>query len=208
MRVGYEITVRGQYFAMGAQGKTVRFYPPQTFMLPEVSRYRQGTKKVKRLVNGKPKMVPVPNIVEANSLRAAKHLILRYHLADKLAEVLDDFASVRTISIVSTKRVNVDANQFRDIDTVPIAEMTASELNQFHAMHDLTVALQSLENLADRRRAVALEYEELKRREAKQSVSREQDELLSEPTVESGVALGEFSDEAIEDEPDPAEELE
>jgi len=182
---GYKIVVQGQYRARGEKGKTIRFYKKEEFCLPKISKYVEGRKwkKIKG-PDGEPKKISVPNIVKANSLRCANHIIQRYLLPYRLQEKYEDFDSIRTCHIVKkSKLTDIDADYGRDVTELKIEDMTESELNQFIRIYDITVEMNYFQDVADKRMAVEQAFREQRESSTRAAQLENYDENMTDPNT-------------------------
>jgi len=183
MAIGYEITVSGQYRSDDGATKGNKRYSNEVFFLPEIVRYRDpgGRDKADKMVQGVKVTSTVPRIIQANALNVAPYIIRKFHLPFRLAEKYDDFSSIRTIHILTKKRVRLDDKAVRDVLSIPIDDMNESELAQYHALNDLNTHLSGYGSLAERKMAVKQEAVEKKRLLRQNNPARTTNEQMSEP---------------------------
>jgi len=181
MAIGYKVTVSGQYRAVTERGKVIKPFRNLEFIIPEQTTYSPGRKKIKKMVNGHPIETSIPLRATVNSLRIVKSLLAGRFLPDKLRELHDDYASLREFEIMSQVRIRVDDHLVRDFTKVKIRDMTAPELNQFHALHDLNCVLGSYSTLSDKKVAVEREYQARVAKDLADAEDRNETESLTEP---------------------------
>jgi len=181
---GYQFTVTGSYYAATEKGSKPKRYAKCTFILPEIVTYVKGRKWEFKIVGKKRTKTSVPDLERANAARVCKHYILRYllpfYLKEKYAE---DFIKVRTIQIITKERMWIDSKYGKEISTMDIQEMDASELMQFAAINDLSKEYMSYEDAADQKIVLAEEWQIKKGQLAKRARDMTPgDHLLTEPT--------------------------
>lgn len=164
-RPGYRFTVQGQYYApSGDEGKTaLKFFKGEVFELPEVCRYPMGKKFKTVIKDGKEVQIAVPRILKSNVQNVALHLIRRYHLLPRLREKYPGAVDVRICEIVKREKIQISIAAAADVETLAINDMNEAQLRQFHAINDLTSHLDDYADLVDKKAAVAMELDQIKR---------------------------------------------
>lgn len=220
--IGYEIKVKGQYFARDGKDRTIRFYGPLTFYLPEVVEYVAGRKQiVHKSPEGVVRKETIPLLKKANGIKIARFMIKNYFLGPALKDLHEDYIKYRTYEIVSKKKVKLTGKLLpKSLSPKNIDSMGECDLLQFCAIQDLKVVLTNYSDLADRKMAVTQAYKakQAQKKELKKATAGSGDEDLNEPTdvsikdeTEDGVLVvtGAMNpdDEMPTDEQDAAEDL-
>jgi hypothetical protein len=157
-RTGYEITVKGQYYAHQGRDKFLKTYGPLKFYIPDVVEIVTGRKMVDTVVDGRVVKRSVPVRSRMNGARVAQHYIQRNLLQDALKEAHPDSSGFRTCVIVDSKRVNLP-DDLKELEEVPIKQMTLNQLRRFCSLNSLSVPIDAFTDINDARQAVSDEYE-------------------------------------------------
>jgi len=195
----YRVTCQGQYFAHAPDGgRATKFYGPVQFVIPERIHYAMGRVRKIKIVNDKEVVFTERIVLEANAMQAVDHYVQRYCLPPYLEEEFPDLIRMRSCMITKKEIVYIPGKDVRDVTKLPVADMTASELLQFHAMNDLLTILSNYNSLADKKMAVEMELADRKVLENEEAgVNAPQSKLMTEP---AGMTVGEVTSELGEPE--------
>lgn len=190
----YRVTCQGKYFAHGPEGKkTVKFYGPAQFILPETIHYTEGRERKMRIIDGKE--VKFTSLIhkEANAMQIVNHYVQRFCLPPYLQEKYPDVIRFRTCLIVKKEIVFIPVEEVREVTKLPIQDMTECELLQFHAMNDLITVLSNYSDLGDKKMAVEQELAEKKILQAEEAeVEDPEARFMQEPV---GMSIGQVTSE-------------
>jgi len=128
---GYEVTVRGQFYARDGKMKILKVFGPETFFIPKEVEVEAGRKIENKTVNGQLMRKGVPVFRKCDGLVAAQHIIQRQLLPARLTENYPGSDGFRTCHIVNKKKVSKPADEVRLIDKMPLSKMTLGELQAF-----------------------------------------------------------------------------
>lgn len=171
IRSGYEITASGTFFAAQDRNKVLRTWGPETFFLPEFSTIKTGFKWQETKRGDIVIKRAVPKIEKVNSLAWASHLIQRYYLPARLAAKHKDFVRFRTCVITNTKRVTKEIAVSSDLREENIPTMTLEQLRTLCAISAVAIPLDDFADIAEARKAVQDELQNIKLAQRKKSSS-------------------------------------
>lgn len=156
MAPGYEVTVSGQYYSVNENGnKSPKTYKPQKFQFPKIVSYKKGVKKeYTEHEDGSKTSRVVPDVVPANALNIALHLVKNFHIIPRLKQEYDDFAGLRTCAIFSKEEILIDTTKIKDVSEKDIQNMDEAEIRQFVTINDITVSFSNYSDIADLKNAV------------------------------------------------------
>lgn len=188
-QAGFEVVCTGQFYATQDRSKVLRTWGPETFFLPETMTIKTGFKYVELQLGSGDKSHKikraVPKMERVNSLAYASHIIQRYMLPARLASKHKDFSRFRTCVITSTKRVNRAVSAADDLSEENIPVMTLEQLRTLCTIKAMQVPLDDFADIAEARRAVMDELQNIKLAEAKAKVQpTEEVEEIGAPSTE------------------------
>lgn len=167
---GYEVTVRGQYFARNGKDKFLKNYGPITFFLPEVVDIPDGREIKKSTVGGKLTQVSTPKTARRSVTtgNVAMYVIQRRLLPVYLEEKFTDYVTFRTCHIVgSLRRVVRPATDIQDLENKPLEKMSLAELKTFCVIKRLDIPITAYRDTAEACEAVRQALEDAKQAAAR-----------------------------------------
>lgn len=162
MIVGYDVTVRGQYYSADGKNRVLKNFGPVTFFLPEYVTIPNGKKKIPKTIGGH-----VQHVVEQQYAKravtendVALWVIQRRILPGWLGDHYPDCTTFRTAHIVpgSMKRVMRPKSEAVVLNKA-IEDMSMPELKAFCSQHHLAVPISAFGDVKDARMAVQLEVD-------------------------------------------------
>lgn len=165
---GYDVTVRGQYYAFDGKNKTIKSWGPINFFVPRLVKIIEKHKRVQKKIGNKliRKYIPIETTYEATAGNVIQHYIQRRLLPTYLQENYPDSVRFRTCAILSKKPCVKETN-YKELSEINIAEASIEELRRVVTELRLSVPLGAYPILEDARLAVqeALDDENARRAE-------------------------------------------